>query len=271
MDTINNFELTFLGVRGSMPIDGEKFKIYGGQTSCILLRVAGQVIVLDAGSGFYRLNDLLKPSEKHISLLLSHTHIDHILGLPGAKMMYSQSMSVDIYGATFDGMDIKTQLSCYMKKPLLPTTTEDFRAKVSYFAPKADFKIGQVSIKSMPGSHPGGSTVYSIEHDGKKLVYATDFSINEQNEHKIADFARDCSLLIMDGQYSDSQWSIRQNYGHSSRTQAVDLALKCKAQRLCIFHHDPTSDDDYLQSEQKLLQKTMQNSFFAKSGEVVHI
>ena len=195
----NLFSLTVLGSRGSIPISSPDKVRYGGNTSCYLVETDKEAIILDAGSGIQNLPDL---GDKRKSLLITHTHMDHIVGLP-AFLTRLWGKELAIFGAAYEGLSIKQQLDRYISRPLWPITIEDHNIKtdivnIDWKSPKglevstalgnniiyeegivACFNIGDVKVFATPSNHPGGSTLFRLEYAGRSIVYATDFEHEE--------------------------------------------------------------------------------------------
>ncbi len=255
----------FLGTRGSVSADGEEFFEFGGATSCVMLSVGDTKIVLDAGSGILKMPKSMGDGSAHI--LISHPHIDHILGLPLCAMLYEKERKVHIYGAKRDGMDVQEQIDRLMAPPLWPVGTEAFSADVHFHDIKEPFEIDDAEITFMEGAHPGGSTIYKIEYFGKSVVYATDYEPSQQTDGQLIAFSKDCSMLIIDGQYTPEQLTYRKGYGHASYMQAMEIAQKANAKQMRIFHHSPFHNDEMLKKQEKRMQQIMCNSAFARQKE----
>ncbi len=268
---MRKFEATILGARGSVPIDGPMYSEYGGATACVFLRVGEQCIVLDAGSGFVSLPALLKENENNLHILISHPHADHLLGLPISRILYNENCQVTIYAVKRAVGGPREQLETLMKPPLWAVDSGAFTSKVEFKELTGGFSIGDVEIEIMEGQHPGGCTAYKISYDGKTLVYSTDYEITENSRGKLIEFAKNCSLLICDGQYTEEELETHRGFGHSSIMTTAKLAKEAGAEHLCIFHHDPNRTDDELKFEENKLKSEMENSFFAKRGEVFSI
>lgn len=261
--------IALLGVRGTVPVDGPEVARYGGATTCVLVRMGGEVIVLDAGSGMMRLNSYLKSEEQSVHLLLSHPHLDHMLGLPSCPVLYDSTRQIHIYAAAHSGLSPREQVARMMEPPLWPVGPEVFQADVSFQTLTGPFALGDVAIETLEGVHPGGCTAFRLEHSGMSIVYATDYELDDQSIPRLADFARGCSLLLCDGQYSDTEFLERRGYGHSSWRGAATLARESGAQRLLVLHHAPWRTDAALDAAQPLLERIFSNGAFARGGEEI--
>lgn len=262
-------KVVLLGTRGSVPVSGEEFLRYGGSTTCIFLRLAGQPIVLDAGTGMLGLSEVLEKEEQHITLLLSHPHVDHLLGLPICRTVFDPKKKIDIYGATRNGKNVKEQVLSFLQPPLWPVGPEQLPANISFFDLPQRLFVGDVEIETMEGVHPGGVTLFRITGGGKRVVLITDCTLTEELFSELTEFARNCDLLLCDGQYSLSEWSGRENFGHSTWIDVAKLGVACGASKVRIIHHDPGRTDAELDHATMELTAIHKNCAFARAGEEV--
>ncbi len=258
------YSVRFLGARGSMPVAGAQVAQYGGNTSCVFVSMGEQAIVLDAGSGLLKVTPELLGDRNRVSVLLSHTHIDHIIGLPFANIMFNESLNIDIYGAKRGGKTIQAQIECLLSPPLWPVGFETFKANISCHSVESEFWLGQVHVQMLEAYHPGGCVIFRLECDGKSLVYATDNEMDAVMKVKFSKFAKGCNVLICDGQYSQEEYQNKVGYGHTGRDVAVQMALDTQCEQFVLFHHDPGSTDENLQAVQKALSAVLPNGVVAK-------
>jgi phosphoribosyl 1,2-cyclic phosphodiesterase len=263
-----DIKLRVLGSRGSTPVHGSDFARYGGATSCIAADIGGQNIILDAGSG---LTGAMKwiPKSGEFSILVSHPHIDHILGLPSFAPLYRQEYSVRIYAAAHGGLSAREQVERMMSAPLWPIGSDLFSENTSFYDIDGAFNIGAVRVDTIEGNHPGGCTVYKLTYDGRSVVYCTDFEHEKQHSERLADFSADCDLLIYDAQFSDAEYATKRGWGHSTREEAVRLARRCGAKKLLLFHHNPSRTDAALDAAETALRLDYPDLSLAKREEVV--
>ena len=240
MDTV-----TILGARGSVPRTGAEFARYGGDTTCVLLLLAGETILLDAGTG---LMNCVLPHDagKRVHLLLSHVHTDHLLGLPLSPLLLDAEKQIDIYVRRWDGLDGETLLDRFFSPPFWPVRIGALPARVRFRELTEVFRLGRVTVETMEGCHPGGVTLMKLRSGGKSVVFLPDCELTEAFFPMAAEFAKGCSLLLCDGQYSDEEWLRRAGFGHSSWNRAVQLGLACGAEKIRIIHHDPYHTDAML-------------------------
>lgn len=262
--------VTILGARGSVPVSGAAFARYGGATTCVLVQAGKQFVVLDAGTGLLSLprEVLEQPS---LPLLLTHPHADHLLGLPLCPYAMKKGARLDVYAAPRGGLDARAQVCRLMSPPLWPVEPEALPAEVCFHDLPQTLHFGPLVVDVMEGNHPGGVSLLRLEAGGKRIVFATDCTLNDELRLSLREFARDCDLLLCDGQYSNAEWDGRANFGHSSWGYAARFAQGCGVRRLRIIHHDPLRTDEVLDEAAGELHELDPDFDFAKEGECIRI
>lgn len=265
-----SLRLKFWGVRGSIPVPGASTVRYGGNTTCIEVRADGEIIVLDAGSGIRLLGVDLEQEfgERPISLslLISHTHWDHIQGLPFFLPAYNQKNQIRVLGYEGARAGLAAILAGQMETPFFPVSLRDLPSNIAIEELKEmEFSIGKVRVRSKFANHPGicagyrlftqaGSIAFFPDNEPYELLKlhiadrdqtsvqdARAFAKAERT--KLVDFLQGCDVLIMDAQYTDAEYQKHIGWGHGSLSRVVSLALDADVRKLVLFHHDPAHDD----------------------------
>ena len=260
---MENLKLTVLGTRGSVPVEGKAFALYGGATSCYRVQAGDEEIYLDAGSGIV---SSLTDSTSHITILLTHMHLDHLVGLPFFIALTQKDRPIDIYAAERVGLMPKEAIDRLISNPFWPVKIEDYPAKVLFHLLLEKFFIGAVEVNTLEGSHPKGSTIYRLTYQGKSIVHATDFEHNPEACETLATFARDCDLLLYDAQYTAEEYARYKGYGHSTPEEGIKVAIKARAKKLLFVHHAPLRTDDELSELERTFGRDNRITF-AKAGD----
>jgi phosphoribosyl 1,2-cyclic phosphodiesterase len=247
--------LTLWGTRGSLPSPRPGTARYGGNTSCIELRTAdGSVIVLDAGTGIHRLPDF-GGQVGRVDVLLSHLHMDHILGLGFFGALFQPDLEVHIWGPPSITMGLHGRLTRYLSPPLFPVRLRDLPCRlVLHDAPRGTFDLPGASVTGDLICHPGPTMGYRIEADGASIAYLPDHepALGADQFPKRAEWTSGFDLmagvdvLIHDAQYTDGEYPAHVGWGHSSICQTMALAEAAGVDRLVAFHHDPNHNDAQL-------------------------
>jgi phosphoribosyl 1,2-cyclic phosphodiesterase len=242
----------FWGVRGSIACPSPEHVVYGGNTSCLEVFAGDQRIILDAGTGIRGLGEeFVRDKVTRGTLLLTHSHWDHINGFPFFAPVFAPNNEFGIYaGHLVNSGGIEQVLSSQMAFPLFPVPFQALQAKLRF----VDFHAGEswtlgegVKIITAPLNHPSGATGYRIECGGKSLVYVTDtehvIGKPDQNVLKLIEGA---DLVIYDCTYTDDEFPAKIGWGHSTWQEGVRLCKMAGVRQLAIFHHDPIHDDDFM-------------------------
>jgi len=243
---------TFWGTRGSLPSPRPGTTRYGGNTSCVEVRTGdGSVILLDAGSGIHRLADFGSGTTR-VDVLLTHLHMDHILGLGFFGALFQPDLEVHIWGPPSTTLDLKTRLSRYLSPPLFPVRLTDLPCKlVLHDAPRGTFDLPGASVTADLVCHPGPTLGYRLEADGAKLTYIPDHEPALGNMDFLGSTAwtsgfslmSGVDLLIHDSQYTDEEYPSHIGWGHSTINHTMALAEAAGVGTLAPFHHDPGHND----------------------------
>ncbi len=275
--TAGAMRLRFWGVRGSLPSPGAGTQIFGGNTCCVELCCGPHLLMLDAGTGARGLGDALVAGGGPVSvdLLLSHSHLDHIAGLPFFAPIYQNGTRLRIWGGHLGRGGLEAALDRSWSAPLMPDLRRMFRAELRF----EEFRQGSV-LQVQPGlrvttaalRHPGGCTGYRVEWQDKVVAYATD------TEHKPGDLdpnvlhlARDADVLVYDASYEEAEFASHLGWGHSTWQHAVRLAEVAGVRRLVLFHHEPGRDDMALAKIEQQAAARRPGTLAAREGMMIEL
>jgi phosphoribosyl 1,2-cyclic phosphodiesterase/CheY-like chemotaxis protein len=262
--------IKFWGVRGSIPIPGKSTVRYGGNTSCVEVRADGEIIVLDAGSGIrllgFALDKEFGSRSMKLTLLITHTHWDHIQGLPFFSPAYNEKNLIRVLGYEGARAGLATILASQMETPFFPVSLRELPSHLAIEELREmEFQIGKVQVRSKFANHPGICVGYRLFTSSGSIAFFPDNEPYEQlklqlalrdgiSEHEARDFAavertkmveflQGCDVAILDAQYTDDEYAKHIGWGHSSLSSVVSLALDADVHKLLLFHHDPSHDD----------------------------
>lgn len=262
----------FWGVRGSIPTPGPNTVHYGGNTSCVELRLAGQLVILDAGSGLRELGDELMrefPGKAlDLTMLLTHSHWDHIQGFPFFTPAYLPHNRLRIRGFEGACRGLEGTFAMQMETTYFPVGLRQMPGNITFEEQKdMEFDIGPIKCRATFTNHPGVTMIYRLEANGHSIVYGPDHeSFTRMRLHwddapddngpvaeyaaaedaRLKEFIAGADVLITDSQYTEAEYSTKVGWGHSCFEDAVRLALDSGVKRLYLFHHDPRRSDEAL-------------------------
>ncbi len=247
----DEFSLRFWGVRGSTPTPGPDTLRYGGETTCFEIRAGDALIQVDCGSGAIKLGtELHKQDPRVIDLFFTHTHLDHVCGLPFFKPAYDPRYTVNAWSGHFeDDLDLKEVLGRVMSPPVFPVTVDVLKAlKFKPFSAGDDIPRNDgLKVKTIRLNHPGGACGYRFEFAGKVICIITDHEHgNPEIDAKLPDFVRNADIMVYDAMFSDDAYQKCRGWGHSTWPEAVALAKTANVKVPVLFHHDPRCTDDEL-------------------------
>ncbi|NCC16938.1 MAG: MBL fold metallo-hydrolase [Clostridia bacterium] len=254
-------------MRGSIPVSGADFVKYGGSTICVLVHMGGETILLDCGSGVLQ-SGSLTADVQHLSILLSHPHVDHLIGFPMWPFLYEKGKQATFYAVPRGELSARKQMEALMSPPLWPVGFEAFHANlICKDILEPSIQIGSVLVEHLDLAHPGGASAFRLSYGGHSLVYASDCELSQGQLPRLSAFSKDCDLLLCDGQYSDEEYPLRVGWGHSSWSMAATLGKACGAKRTVLVHHAPQYTDNFLDKADQQLRSRYPNCTLGRCGE----
>ncbi|MBF0453412.1 MAG: response regulator [Magnetococcales bacterium] len=267
---LDRMELTYWGVRGTLPMPGEKTLKYGGHTSCITIAFPkGDFFIFDAGSGIKALSSSLLSQKKgtiDAKIFISHPHWDHINALPFFVPLYLPGHEIEILGASHGTLSMRELISSQMEGVYFPIQIKEFAARVYFRDLKEEtLEINGIHIKTLLLNHPGNCLGYRIEYQGRSICYVTDNELpledspyyDPQNLNRLVEFVKGTDILITDTTYTDEEYPSKVLWGHSSVSQVVKLAHQAEVNSLHLFHHDPDQTDEDIDAKLERAQSLL--------------
>jgi phosphoribosyl 1,2-cyclic phosphodiesterase len=278
--------ITFWGVRGSIATPGAATAAFGGNTTCIEVSDGDRRLVLDAGTGLRALGQSLaaRAPLPPVYLLLTHTHWDHIQGLPFFAPIYDARNEIHIYGPRFPGRPLRDIVLGQFDYPWFPVSGVEIAARLHVHELQEEvFTIGPFTVACQLMNHPVLTLGYRVQCGDRSVVYTGDhepcfdlanlhapglppggetmrltrpqvLALVERANRRTADFARGVDVLVTDAQYTPEEYETKRGWGHSSTRHALDLAVETGARRLVLFHHDPARSDAQLEAMEREAQ-----------------
>jgi phosphoribosyl 1,2-cyclic phosphodiesterase len=245
------------GCRGSVAAPGADTVRYGGNTSCVEVRLAsGDVVILDAGTGMRPLGVSMHDDlPVGIHVMLTHLHLDHLQGLGFFRPLFDPQLDIHIWGPPSPVEQLSERIAMYLSPPLFPVHLDDVPSRLTFHdASEEPVKVGSATICAATVTHQGPTVGYRIEEAGRVLVYlpdhepslGTDLSVVPAEWMSGYGVASGADVLLHDAQYFDHEYGAHVGWGHSGIAATMEFAAKAGVDKLVLFHHDPYHTDEDL-------------------------
>ena len=276
MNDQDDFSVKFWGVRGSIACSGPSTVRYGGNTSCLEVRCGDRIIILDAGSGIrYLGNELITKGPLDVDIFLTHTHFDHICGMPFFTPFFVPQSKFRISaGHLLPEHNVEFVLSEMMMAPLFPVPMAIFNADIAFqdFISGDTLDLGDgITLRTAPLNHPNRATGYRVEYQGRSICYITDTEHTPgAPDENVAGLIHGADIVIYDGTYTDDEFPNHITWGHSTWQEGLRMCEANDVKKYVLFHHDPERDDDQLDEIGRQLEELRPGTVVAREGMVLN-
>ncbi len=265
-------KITFGGCRGTRPLHEDRFARYGGATTSVLVQgEAGEMVIIDCGSGLANVETEVLSSQGPLLILFTHLHLDHLLGLPSFRPLHQKGRQISLTGPD------QTAKACrgLFSKPYWPLDLDSLPADIHDLSllpikpgnennPSSEDTLdwGQLSVRCMKVNHPGGCLAYRIDEKstGKSFLFATDMEwrlMSKGHQDRFLAFGThpgNTSVLAMDGHLNNQEYNERAGWGHSTQEEVVKVGQILGCDHILITHHSPENDDSELDKRRQMVK-----------------
>ena len=268
----------FWGVRGSIACPGPEMIRYGGNTPCIEVRCGERILIFDAGTGLRALgNALIKDTKiRDIDIFLTHCHLDHVIGLPFFAPFFTDGYRIRIWAGNLLPLDAIEQVTRrLMSSPLFPVQIDIFKAAIEFH----DFRSGDtlrpyddIAVKTALLDHPDGASGYRLEYGKRTFALISDTEgFPGKCDHNLVSLAREADLIVYDSTFTEGEVASRIGWGHSTWVRGARLADEAGAKQLCLFHHDPSHDDEFMDAVAAEANEARPGTTTAREGQIIEL
>ncbi|MFC1723998.1 MBL fold metallo-hydrolase [candidate division KSB1 bacterium] len=269
-------KIKFWGTRGSAPVPGKSTLKYGGNTSCIEVREKDTIIIIDAGTGIRELGRSLvkefKDKKLELHILISHTHWDHIHGIPFFQPAYIPGNKINFYGVRGIDMDFEKIIKGQMDTNYFPVDFSIFRSHINFVELNDKVNIGPFELTFFFLNHPGITVGFRLDTKNNSIAYVSDnepYSGTMRDkwdptvpwvqffEEKFIKFIKGVDLLLMEGQYTEEEYERKVSWGHGTMEFTNSVAQQAEVKKLAFFHYDPEHTDKQLDARIAKIKKTI--------------
>lgn len=248
-------EIRLWGTRGSLPVASPRTARYGGNTTCVeVCTDAGERIIVDAGTGIHALGKALrKETPGRCTICFTHTHWDHVQGLPHFAPLYEAGWEITIMGAAGSGDGMLRAMRDVFDGRHFPLTWNKlpFPPRIREFTPGKSFSLGCARIDTCPTRHPGGCVAYRITADGWSFVVSGDHECGDDPgdavRERLIHFFSGADVALVDAQYTAEDYATHRGWGHSTMEHWPDAAVSAGVSHLIFTHYDPSYADETLE------------------------
>ena len=273
-----SMRIRFWGVRGSIACPGPDTIRYGGNTPCIEVRCGEHVIIFDAGTGLRALgNSLVKDKKcRAADIFLTHCHLDHVIGLPFFAPFFADDHRIRIWaGNLLPAESVENVMRKLMSSPLFPVEVEIFKAAIEF----RDFRSGDilrpyddVVLRTTALDHPDGASGYRLEYGGRSFALVSDTEgFPGKRDRELVSLAKGADLVVYDATFTEAEIASREGWGHSTWARGIRLAEEAGAKQLCLFHHDPSHNDDFMDTLAAEANDARPGTITAREGQIIDL
>lgn len=267
----DDLQLIIWGARGSCQVCDSDKQRYGGDTSCFEVRAGERSIMIDYGSGALKFDaDLIARGLCELDVLLTHSHLDHLIGLPFFRLCYLDDRDVRVHiGHLEKDICSEKPFQALFDPLLFPVPVETLKAmRINRFFPPQTFALGPFHVKTLLLNHPGGAVGYRIEYGAHSIALITDHEHGHSEIDKaVIAFCRNVDILLMDAMYTEEEYVLKVGWGHATPQAAIQIAAAAGAKKLLLSHHAPWRTDDDLDALVAGLRPRFANLHAAAAGQ----
>lgn len=263
MASNKQYVLYVMGARGSRPVHGREFEIFGGQTSCFIVKSGKHAVIIDCGTGLFDAEKILADCDI-IDVVFTHVHYDHILGILDSSV-FPKNARISLLGTFSTWLSYET-FSDFFKHPFWPIQPNlGPVCEITNDGASYNLSDGFV-LSNYKGNHPDCGNVIKLKCGNKSICFMFDIEIGGNINFE---YLKECDYLVFDGMFEDKEYQAHQGWGHSTYEEGCRIATVYGCKELLITHHNPKNNDDKLLVLEENAKKRFANTRFCRAGDII--
>lgn len=265
MANSNEYTLYVMGARGSRPVHGKEFEIFGGQTSCFIVKTGKHAVIIDCGTGLFDAENILKDCEL-IDIVFTHVHYDHVMGMLDSSI-FPKNARISFFGTFSSWLSYET-IKDFYRHPFWPIQPNvGAVCEISNDGSGYNLSDGFI-LRSYKSKHPDGGNIIALNCEDKKIYFMFDIEIDGTFDLSLL---KDCNYLIFDGMFEDVDYAEHIGWGHSTYQEGCRMASVYNCKELLITHHNPKNNDEKLLELEGKAKQIFAKTRFCRAGDVIVI
>ena len=265
MANTNEYTMYVMGARGSRPTHGKEFEIFGGQTSCFIVKSGTHAVIVDCGTGLFDAAALLRDCDV-IDVVFTHVHYDHVMGMLDLSV-FPANARISFFG-TFSAWLSYETISDFYRHPFWP-----IQPNVGAVCEIANDGSGYCLadgfvLRSYPSKHPDGGNIIALECGTKKICFVFDIEVDGSFDLGLL---KGCDYLVFDGMFEDAELADHTGWGHSTYQEGCRLASVYDCKELLVTHHNPKNNDERLLALEGKAKERFPRTRFCRAGDIIVI
>lgn len=275
-----NLQVIFWGVRGSLPVPGSETIRFGGNTPCVQVQIGDRLIILDAGTGIFKLGQQLVQNPNPVAghIFITHTHWDHIQGFPFFGPAFKPGNHFTLYGPIKTDNNFSDLMKGQMEYQHFPVSLDSMASIIEFreLESGSDLDLDDgIRLRTIHNNHPNGGLSYRIDYENHSCCYITDTEHYSEMDTSLADFIAEADLVIYDAMFTDREYNgyegfpHKRGWGHSTWQEGIKLMEASGAKKLVLFHHANFHTDRDMEAIERDARQRYPDCVVAREGMVI--
>lgn len=275
----SDFVVQFWGVRDRISAPGKETICYGGNTSCVEIRIGKKRLIFDGGTGLRVLGtNMLKAMPIEAYIFFTHCHWDSIQGFPFFVPAFIPGNCFHIYGSqASDGTSMEQRLNRQMLAPNFPVPLQVMRSELKFYelSSGVTIRLDDVTVEAVFLHYSHRAMGYRVNWQGYSVVYATERACYlDQIDKNLLHLAQQADLLILDAPSTISNDDLKSSplqWQDNLWQTGIETAKAAGVKRIVMSRYNPDYDDDFLEKLEAQVKSVFPNDLLAREGMILPV